>query len=47
MTGILAMILRILLIINDNNNKLINVAIETFFIDLCNKNKKIGIKNNT
>ncbi len=32
-------------IINDNNNKLINNAIETFVIDLCNKNKKIGIKN--
>ena len=32
-------------IINDNNNKLINIAIETFVIDLCNKNKKIGIKN--
>ena len=33
------------LIINHNNNKLINIAIETFVIDLCNKNKKICIKN--
>jgi hypothetical protein len=32
-------------IIYENNNKLINIAVETFVVDLCNKNKTIGIKN--
>ncbi len=31
-------------IIFENNNKLINNAVETFVVDLYNKNNKIGIK---
>ena len=32
-------------VINENQNKLINNAVETYIIDLYNKNKKVGIKN--
>jgi transposase len=31
--------------IYENNNKLVNVAVETFIINLVNENKTIGIKN--